>query len=246
MKALIRLASIETRLFFRERQAVVWTFLFPILMIWLFGEMFGGQKVDGRSFSDIYIPSWIAVNLLTTSLYTIGTTLSTYRQTGILRRLRATPLRPFVVLGSHVFYGLIVFVMSAIVLAAFGFLFFHLSIPKYLAGTLLAILVSIMALFPFGLFMANLAKNARTAAAMSTLLLNVMIFLSGATFPLQMMPKLLRDVAYVLPLYYVIDLVRHTWNFSSFLSSRLDVFVLLGMFVVFTVLSARFFKWEED
>lgn len=246
MRGLLRLAGMETKLFFRERQAVVWTFLFPILMIWLFGVMFGSQKVEGRSFSDIYIPSWIAVNLLTTALFTIGTTLASYRQMGVLRRLRATPLRPWIVLGSHISYGLIVFVVSAVVLAVFGFLFFKLSIPKHVVGTLLAILLSILALFPFGLFMANLAKNARTAAAISTFLLNIMIFLSGATFPLQMMPKLLRDVGHALPLYYVIDLVRQTWNFSGFFANRLDLAVLFGMFLIFTALTARFFKWGDE
>ena len=56
--------------------------------------------------------------------------------------------------------------------------------------------------------MSSLAKNVRAAAAISSLLLNLMLFLSGATFPLQMMPSFIQPVAKVLPLYYVIDLLR--------------------------------------
>ncbi|WP_029422853.1 ABC transporter permease [Alicyclobacillus macrosporangiidus] len=246
MAALARLASMEIKLFFREKQAVFWTFLFPVLMIWLFGVMFGKEKIAGMSYSDAYVPSWIAVNLLTTSLFTIGTTLSSYRQTGILRRFQATPLRSWVILASHMAYGLLVFCVSALVIVVFGAAAFQLDMPKYLGSTVIAAVLSVLALFPFGLFIASLAKNVRAAAAISSLLLNLMLFLSGATFPLEMMPSFLQYVAKGLPLYYVIDLLRHTWNFSSIWDNGLDVAVLVGMFVVFTVLAARFFRWSAD
>jgi ABC-2 type transport system permease protein len=246
MTAFRRLAVMELRLFFREKQAVFWTFLFPVLMIWLFGVMFGKQKVAGMTFSDAYVPSWIAVNLLTTALYTIGTTLTSYRQTGILRRYQATPLRAWAILGSHTVYGLLVFVISALVIVAFGAFAFQLDMPKYVGSTLAALALSVLALFPFGFFMASIAKNARSAAAISSLLLNIMLFLSGATFPLQMMPAFIRHVAKVLPLYYVIDLVRQTWNFTPIMKNGLDVIVLGGMFVLFTGLAARFFSWSAD
>lgn len=246
MTALGRLAWMEIKLFFRERQAMFWTFLFPVLMIWLFGEMFGKEKIGGMSFSDAYVPSWIAVNLLTTSLFTIGTTLSSYRQTGVLRRLQATPLKSWVILASHMAYGLLVFVVSALVIVGFGAAAFQLDMPKYPGSTIIALALSVLALFPFGLFMASLAKNVRAAAAISSVLLNLMLFLSGATFPLQLMPSFIQHVAKILPLYYVIDLLRQTWNFSSLWKNQLDVIVLAGMFVVFTVLATRFFRWNTD
>ncbi|OFW75507.1 MAG: hypothetical protein A2201_02985, partial [Alicyclobacillus sp. RIFOXYA1_FULL_53_8] len=165
MTALGRLAWMEIKLFFRERQAMFWTFLFPVLMIWLFGEMFGKEKIGGMSFSDAYVPSWVAVNLLTTSLFTIGTTLSSYRQTGVLRRLQATPLQSWVILASHMAYGLLVFVVSALVIVGFGAAAFHLDMPKYPGSTIIALALSVLALFPFGLFAASLAKNVRAAAA---------------------------------------------------------------------------------
>ncbi len=77
-------------------------------------------------------------------------------------------------------------------------------------------------------------------------LLKLMLFLSGATFPLEMMPGFIQHIAKVLPLYYVIDLLRQTWNFSPIWKHGLDVAVLAGMFVVFTGLSARFFRWSAD
>lgn len=246
MSALMRLAGVETKLFFRERQAVFWTFLFPILMIWMFGEMFGKTQIGGMSYSDAYIPSWVAVNLLTTALFTIGSTLSNYRQMGVLRRLQAAPVRSITVLAAHMAYGLVVFVISACVVIIFGALVFHLHMPKYLGSTLLALLLSILAIVPFGLLLTTFAKNPRTAAAISSVVLNLMLFLSGATFPIQMMPNFLQHVAQFLPLYYVIDLLRQTWNFSPIGHNGTDILYLSILAVVSIVLSARLFRWSPD
>lgn len=246
MNGLWQLARAETRLFFRERQAVFWTFLFPLLMIWLFGEIFGSQKVDGLTYSDAYIPSWLAVNLLTTALFTIGSTLTSYRQIGVLRRLQATPLRARTVMTAHMAYGLVVFVMSAVIVVAFGALAFHLQAPKYLWGTILATVLSIVALFPFGLLMTCFARNARTSAAISSVLLNLMLFLSGATFPLSMMPSFLQHVARILPLYYVIDLLRETWSIRPFVRNVSDIVFLCSLSVLSILLSARFFRWSAN
>ncbi len=246
ISALLRLSTIETKLFFREKQAVFWTFLFPILMIWLFGEMFGKTQVAGMSYSDAYVPSWIAVNILTTALFTIGTTLSAYRQMGVMRRLMATPVRPWVVLAAHMVYGMIIFFISAMVMVIFGVLLFHLDMPKYPANTVLALLLSVLRIFPFGFLMPSLEKNVRTASAISSLLLNLMLFLSGATFPLAIMPRFLQGVAKVLPLYYVIDLLRNTWNFTPIASNMTDVWVLLFVMIASSALAAKFFRWDAS
>ncbi|MGI6127068.1 MAG: ABC transporter permease [Planifilum sp.] len=106
MSIVARLTWMEMKLFFRDKQNVFWTFLFPILMIWLFGSLFGDQRMPGGlSYSNMYVPSWIGVNLLTTSLFTIGTALVLYRVQGILRRYQATPLRPQMVLGAHMLWA---------------------------------------------------------------------------------------------------------------------------------------------
>ncbi|WP_018131395.1 ABC transporter permease [Effusibacillus pohliae] len=246
MSAFARLTAIEIKLFFREKQAVFWTFLFPMLMIWLFGSMFGDQKIGQMSYSDAYVPSWIAVNLLTTALFTIGTVLAGYREKGVLRRFQATPLRPWVMLGAHMVFGTVVFLISAVVLIAFGAAAFDLHFPKFPLSAAAAALLSLCALFPFALFLTSLAKNTRTASAISSLLLNLMMFLSGATFPLEVMPSFLKTVAKTLPLYYVVDLMRQTWNFSAIWENRLDVAVLFGIFAVSTVLATKFFRWSAE
>ena len=246
MSMVTRLTWMEMKLFFRDKQNVFWTFLFPILMIWLFGSLFGNQKMPGGlNYSNFYVPSWIGVNLLTTSLFTIGTALVMYRAQGILRRYRATPLRPWTVLGAHMLCGAFIFLVSAFILAVFGWALYDMEAPKYPGSVATVLLLSILALFPFGMFVTSLARDNRSAAAIGSLLLNLMLFLSGATFPLEMMPSYLQKAAKILPLYYVVELLRGTWNEAPLTDYIGHVSVLVAIAVISGILAARFFRWGE-
>jgi ABC-2 type transport system permease protein len=245
MTAITKLATLETKMFFRDRLSVFWTFLFPVAMIWLFGSMFVGQEMDSQMFAEMFVPAWIGVNIVTTSFFTLGTVLTGYRETGVLRRYQSTPLQPWKILAAHTFQGTVIFAISAVLLMVFGMLMYDLSMPEYMGSTLLALLISILAFFPFALFMTSLAKNTQSAAAISSLFLNLMLFLSGATFPLEMMPTILQYVAKILPLYYVIELLRGTWSEAPITDFGLEVSVLLGIAVVSTILASRFFRWSD-
>ncbi|MFD1019627.1 ABC transporter permease [Thalassobacillus hwangdonensis] len=246
MIAVAKLASLETKMFFRDRLSVFWTFLFPVLMIWLFGSMFAGNDMGGGlSYAQLFIPAWIGVNIVTTAFFTLGTVLAAYRETGVLRRYQSTPVQPWKILVAHTVQGTVIFAISAVLLMVFGMLMYDLTLPEYIGSTLLALIVSILAFFPFALLMTSLAKNTQAAAAISSLFLNLMLFLSGATFPLEMMPTVLQYVAKILPLYYVIQLMRGTWSEAPITEYGLEVGVLLAIAVVSIVLASRFFRWSD-
>ncbi|WP_335871851.1 ABC transporter permease [Bacillus sp. 2205SS5-2] len=244
MSTIVKLAGLETKMFFRDRLSVFWTFLFPVVMIWLFGSMFVGEDVSKVAFAELYVPSWIGVNIVTTSFFTLGTVLAGYRETGVLRRYQSTPLQPWKILAAHTFQGTVIFFISAALLMIFGMLMYDLTLPAYLGSTILALIISILAFFPFALFLTSLAKNTQSAAAISSLFLNLMLFLSGATFPIEFMPIVLQYVAKFLPLYYVIVLLRGTWTEAPITSFGLEVGVLLGISVVSVLLASRFFRWS--
>lgn len=245
MNTVVKLANLETKMFFRDRLSVFWTFLFPVVMIWLFGSMFSGDMAGPFTFAEVFIPSWIGVNIVTTSFFTLGTVLAGYRETGVLRRYQSTPLQPWKILAAHTIQGTVIFLISALLLMVFGMVMYDLQPPVYIGSTLLALLISILAFFPFALFVTSLAKNTQSAAAISSLFLNLMLFLSGATFPLEMMPTILQYVAKILPLYYVIQLLRGTWNEAPISDYGLEVGILLGIAVASIVLASRYFKWSE-
>ncbi|EGG37853.1 ABC transporter permease [Paenibacillus sp. HGF5] len=244
MKAIVKLASLETKMFFRDRLSMFWTFLFPVVMIGLFGSMFVGDNMSKRAFAEYFVPSWIGVNIVTTSFFTLGTVLTNYRETGVLRRYQSTPLQPWKILAAHTFQGTVIFAISAMLLMVFGMLLYDLTLPAYIGSTLLSLLISILAFFPFALFLTSLAKNTQAASAISSLFLNLMLFLSGATFPLEMMPTVLQYAAKILPLYYVIQLLRGTWTEAPITEYGFEAAVLIGIAIVSVVLATRFFRWS--
>jgi len=242
LKPLFKLTKMEFKLFFRDYSYVFWTFLFPVLMFLLLGSIFERFAVFGKSYSKIYIPSWICVNALTISLFTIGVTLSSYREQGILKRYKATPLKSWVVLAAQFLTGSIIFLLSSFFLIFVGFSFYDLKFPSYFLSTLFAIFLILASLFPFGLFLTSFAKNARQASAIGSVVLNFMLFLSGATIPLKFMPPFLQALAKIIPLYYAVDLLRSTWSFAPLLQKWVDVIALFVFFIVFSLLAIRKFK----
>lgn len=246
MEAIARLTWMEVKLFFREKTAVFWTFLFPVLIIWLFGSVFGDQEFAGFRFVELYVPAWVGVNLSTIALFGLGTVLTEYRQKGILRRYQATPLGPVPLLVAQAVCGLLIFLVSAAVILIFGMVMYDLSFPAHPWSVLAALVLSILAIFPFGMWITSLAKTSRAASAISSVVFNGMLFLSGAAFPLAMMPELLQQVAKVLPLYYVIDLLQQTWSQAPIQEQGTSVMVLSVLIVVFSLLAAKCFRWDAS
>jgi len=244
MNTIVKLACLETKMFFRDRLSLFWTFLFPVVMIWLFGSMFVGDDLSQKAFAEYFVPAWIGVNIVSTSFFTLGTVLTHYRETSVLRRYQSTPLQPWKILAAHTFQGTVIFAVSAMLLMVFGMLLYDLTLPVFLWSTLLSLLISILAFFPFALFLTSLAKTTQAAAAISSLFLNLMLFLSGATFPLEMMPTVLQYAAKILPLYYVVKMLRGTWTQAPITAYGTEVAVLIGIAIVSVALATRFFRWS--
>lgn len=248
MTALIRLTVTEIKLFFREAQAVFWSFAYPLLMLYLFGAMFKNATVMGMGFTDAFIPALIGINLTAISFFTIGTKLTTYRERQILRRYHASPVHPAAILGASMLEGLLILLLSAVIIVIAAALAFDVHVPAGMAllNFCAALILSVVSFFAFGFTLSGLAPNSRAAASMSSLIMNLMIFLSGATFPYEFLPKVLQYVAKALPLHYVVDLLQHMWKGDPITAHLTDVYVLLGVFVVGSILAAKTFRWEAD
>jgi ABC-2 type transport system permease protein len=246
MKALLRLTSTEIKLFFREFQAVFWTFFYPILMLYIFGAIFKNATVMGMGFTDAFLPALIGINLTSITFFTIGAGLTMYRERQILRRYHASPLHPAIVLGAHTLHGLLILLLSGAVILIAGDLFFsvHIPVSMTLVHFVAGLVLSVLSFFAFGFAVSGLAPNSRAAYAMASLLMNVMVFLSGATIPYEVLPKALQYVAKALPLHYVVDLLQHTWKGDPITANMTDVYVLIGVFLLGSIVAARTFRWE--
>ena len=239
------LTKTELRLFLRDPMAVFFTLLFPLMMLFLFGSIFGNDPdpdLGGRGSVDVSVPGYIAVIIATSAIMGLPINLATYRAGGVLRRFRATPLRPSAVLGAQVAVGLVFTVTGSALLVVAGRVFFGLHLPENPAMVLLAVLLSAASIFAVGFVLASVLPNARTAQSVCMVVFFPMMFLSGAALPRQLLSETIREVAQVLPLTHVVTLVDEAWSGGGWNSAAMAV--LIGVLAVGVAVSARLFRWE--
>ncbi len=169
---------------------------------------------------------------------------ATSRETGILRRYRATPLHPTVYLVASVVVYLAIALLGMAVLVIVGKVVFGLRVAGSWPSILAAFLLSAGAFFSLGYLIASLVPTARVAQAVGMVVFFPMMFLSGAGLPLQMLPEVLQKVSEFLPLTYVVRLIQGLWFGEAWSALWLPTLVLAGILLAGTALATRFFRWE--
>jgi ABC-2 type transport system permease protein len=247
MKSLLKMTWMEVKLFLREPVGAFFTLAFPLMMLFLFGSIYGNEPTPmfgGQGTIDISIPAYTAMIIGTTGLMSITITMATYRENGVLRRLRTTPVSPLVVLAAQV---IVVFAMTALgmlLLITAGKLVYHVRFEGNAFSVLAGFVLSSLSFFGIGFILAGLMPNARTAQVVGMVLLYPMLFLSGAGFPRELLPEAIKKVSAFLPLTYVVNLLRGLWVGEAWSSHLLDAGVLAGMLIIGVILSAITFRWE--
>jgi ABC-2 type transport system permease protein len=245
MKTFLKLTYMELKLQLREPVALFFTLAFPVMVMTLFGFIFGNEAdalFAGYGRVDLSLPGYIGMIVGTIGLLSIPTTLANYRDLGILRRLRATPLGSTPVLWSQVAAQLLMTAAGIILLFIAGLAIFDLRIPSGNLAIVPAALLSALSFFAVGFVLAGVMPSARTAQAVGMAIFYPMLFLSGAAMPRHIMPDLVQQIARFLPLTHVVILIedlwlKGTWNLPSL--AVIMVLLILGL-----VVSRFTFRWE--
>jgi len=247
MKSLLKMTWMEAKLFLREPVSVFFTLVFPLMYLFLFGIISANAPVaeTGRPWTiDTAIPALTAMIIATSGLLLVTITIATYREKGVLRRLRTTPVSPLVVLGAQVIVTFAVTCLGMLLLVIVGKLVFHIEFEGNAFSVLAGFFLSSLSFFGLGFILAGTMPTARTANIVGLVLLYPMMFLSGAFFPLEMLPAAVQKVSAFLPLTYVVNLLGGLWAGQPWGSHLLDVGVLAGMLLLGTIVSAKTFRWE--
>ena len=247
MKSLLRMTWMEAKLFLREPVGAFFTLVFPLMMLFLFGSIYGNQPeamFGGQGTIDISIPSYTAMIIATSGLMSITITLAAYREKGVLRRLRTTPVSPLVVLGAQV---IVVFAMTSLgmlLLIVAGRLVYHIKFEGNAFSVLMGFVLGSLSFFGLGFILAGLIPTARTAQIVGMVLLYPMLFLSGAGFPRELLPEAIKKVSTFLPLTYVVNLLRGLWIGETWGQHATDAIVLGAILAVGVLISVKTFRWE--
>jgi len=249
MRGWWKLTVTQAKLFLREPEALFFTLIFPALLLTLFGVIFGNepdpQWFGGKfGYVDTEVPALGGIIIGTVALMSIPITTATARERGILRRYRATPMRPVTYITTDVVVNFVITSVGMAILIMVGKILFGLrfegSWPSVVAGFTL----SALAFFAVGYLVASLSPTARIAQTVGMALFFPMMFLSGATFPLEMMPESVRRVSHLLPMTHVVKLLQGLWFGETWGDHLIEVIVVAGMLIGGVIISTRTFRWE--
>jgi ABC-2 type transport system permease protein len=247
MKSLFKMTWMETKLFLREPVGAFFTLVFPLMMLFLFGSIYGNEPTPmfgGQGTIDISIPAYTAMIIATTGLMGLTITMSAYRENGVLRRLQTTPINPLVVLVAQVIVLFLMTTFGMLLLIIAGKLIYQIRFEGSVVNVILGFVLSSLSFFSLGFVLAGVMPTARTAQIVGMVILYPMLFLSGAGFPRELLPDAIQKISVFLPLTYVVNLLRGLWIGEAWSQHITELIVLSVLLVLGVLISIKTFRWE--
>jgi ABC-2 type transport system permease protein len=256
MRALWKLTWLEIKIFVREPLGVFGTIGIPVLVFVVMSRVVGPRVAAGavdmaRSgpprpewATGAFLPVLAATLMALSAVSSLIAIISIYREGGILKRLRATPLSPPVILTAHVLVKLLFTLLTLVVMVLAGRRFFPIGPNVPLASFAVALLFATWAILSMGFVIASIVPTARFAQPIATLVLYPMMALSGLFYPIAMLPPGVQLISKAIPLTYAVSLLGGIWNGEPWSAHGVDVLALVLTFVVCTAVSAKVFRWE--
>ena len=253
LRHLLHLTWLEAKIFVREPLGVFGSVAVPVLLFLVVGRIAVGSS-DARAVQDAApgdvaflrtdLPVFVTVLMTLNAVLSLVTIIAIYREGGILKRLRATPVRPPTILLAHVLVKLIFTAATLGLLVLAGRRFYPVGVDAPLAAFTVALVLSTWSLLSIGFVIASVVPTARFAQPLGALLLYPMIPLSGLFTPIDTLSPALAAVARFLPLTYAVSLLRGIWSGNPWSAHAGDIAALGLVFVLATAVASRVFRWE--
>ena len=244
LRGLLRLTWIEIKVFMREPLGAIGSIVMPVVLYFLFGQLgraFGSpNRLVASPFFRTNIPVLVAVLIALNAVLSLVAIISIYREGGILKRLRATPLRPWTIMTAQVLVKLLLTTVTLGLMLLVGRRYYPAGMHVPVVRFGIALLITTWSILSIGFLIASLVPTARFAQPVGAIVLYPMLALSGLFIPIEVVPGWLRH----LPLRYAVSLLQGMWIGDAWSAHVGDIVALTIVFAVCTALSARVFRWE--
>jgi ABC-2 type transport system permease protein len=249
-------AGIELRMFFRERDSVVFTFAFPLILLFIFGSAFKGDVSPGVPFKQYFTAGMLASGIVLSSFQSLAISIAMEREDGTLKRLRGTPMPPAAYFLGKIGLVLVSGLAQAAILLVVGSALYGLKLPAdgatwlrfawifalgTAAGTVLGIAYS------------SVPRSAKSAAAVVSPVVIVLQFVSGVYFVYSQIPGWMQNLGAAFPLKWLAQGMRSVFLPASAETAEVGgswqlpqaALVLAAWVVVGLVFCLRTFRWSR-
>ena len=252
-------AGYELKLFFRRKEAVFFTFLFPVMFLILFGLVFGNNDVEGTGlrYSQVLVAGIMASGLMSVTFVNLAIGITTERDEGSLKRLAGTPMPKASYFIGKIGMVLVCVIAEVALLMIIGLLFFGLHLPSAPARWLTfgwVLVLGTIAATLLGIAASSVPRSAKSAAAVINLPFVALQFISGVYVPYSDLSGTVRIVASIFPLKWIAQGFRSVFLPDAFLRTEPGgswqhgqmALVLIGWSILGAILCARTFRWSAD
>jgi ABC-2 type transport system permease protein len=235
----------ELLLYTRSRELAFFTFLLPLILFVLLGSTYGNDRIGHDRGANFLEAGMLGYGLVSTAFAGLAIFMVIRRESGILKRVRATPLPASTYIAAVLAATLIAFAVSSVCMIAIGRLLFSVPLPSRWLSLVLALGLGAAAFAALGLGMTTVVRSAEGASATVNAVYLPMAFIAGSFFSPHSFPQFLRAIADVLPLTYFVRLMRDVMLHGHQLwDNWSDVGVLVAWGAIGVAVALWKFRWE--
>ncbi len=251
MKILVLLAHqirYEQKFYWRSPSSAMFTFAFPILLLVIFASLNQGSTIrslGGISYNQYYVPGIVAFSVISACYTNLAISLCFRRDAGVLKRIRGTPLPPWVFMAGNIGSSLVVSALLVALTTAVGVLFYGVTFPGRWGALLLTLVVGAFCFCGLGLAVTALISTATASPAIVNGTLFPVLFISGTFFPVEA-TSLLGRIARVFPIRHFEQAMFAVFD-PRVVGSGVEaepLLVMLGWGLAALVVAVRGFRWE--
>ena len=247
MKPFLHELRTEQLLYWRNREAAFFTFFLPIIFFLVFGSIYGNSQITKEHLraAPFLEAGMIGYGVASTTFAGLAITMVIRRESGVLKRIRATPLPPYAYVAAVLASTFITFLIEAVLLIVLGRLLFSVGLPQRPLSLLVALVIGAAAFAALGLGLTSVVRTAEGSSAVVNAVYLPMAIISGTFFTPREYPAFLRAIADVLPLTYFTKLTRdvmvrhhHLWSEAG------SIAIVLAWGVIGLAAAIRGFRWQ--
>ena len=239
----------DLKIFRRNPAALFFTAILPVIFLCLFVGIFGNDRLkeyDNVRGSTLHVPAFIALAVISAAFVSLAIGFTRTRESGVLKRVRATPVAPWVVFAGKIGTSIVMTIIITVVLMAIGWLAFGVALPSHtLPGLICALALGTATFCALGIAYTRLIPSEDAAPAMTNAIVLPLYFISGVFVPFRQLPDGIQEVAKLLPAQPFVDALRIAFDpntvGSGFAGADLLKLAIWG--VVGLVLAVRLFGW---
>lgn len=245
-----RQVRFELRSFWRNRGAVVGTFLFPLLFLAIFGSIFKGNKIPTRgniSYLTFFVPGVLAFAIIASTFMVLANSFVNLRESGTLKRMRGTPLPTSLYLAGRIGATVVNTIALSVFTLIVGVGVYNVNFRVDTAGGLLvAIVLGTFCFCATGMAVTVIIPNFEAAPAVTNLLIMPIMMVSNVFFPLDTGPSFLKVVPKLFPPYHLANALQYAFHPATRAIgiSAIDLVALAAWGIVGLFVAVRFFRWD--